>query len=87
MERAAYLSAEQPHLNDHIARAPGWSIATDVIKCRCRYLVKDRPDITGARWSLSEGQAVLLPACRDRQRQTSATAVGKPFGCRRHGSA
>jgi hypothetical protein len=26
----------------------------------CRYLVKDRLDVTGARWSLPGGEAVLL---------------------------
>jgi hypothetical protein len=27
---------------------------------RCRYLVKDRLDITGARWSLQGADAILL---------------------------
>jgi hypothetical protein len=38
----------------------GWSIATDVIEGSCRHLVKDRFAITGARWSLTGAEAVLL---------------------------
>jgi len=61
LERAtAYLHAKQPHLNYHIALALGWPIATGVIEGCCRYLVKDRLDITGARWSLTGAEAVLL---------------------------
>ncbi|WP_246002604.1 ISKra4 family transposase [Allorhizocola rhizosphaerae] len=61
LQRAiAYLHAKQPYLNYHIALALGWPIATGVIEGCCRYLVKDRLDITGARWSLTGGEAVLL---------------------------
>lgn len=61
LERAtAYLQAKQPYLNYHIALALGWPIATGVIEGCCRYLVKDRLDITGARWSLTSAEAVLL---------------------------
>lgn len=56
---AAYLHAKQPYLNYHIALALGWPIATGVIEGCCRYLVKDRLDITGARWSLTSAEAVL----------------------------
>jgi hypothetical protein len=37
----------------------GYPIATGVIEGACRYLVKDRMEITGARWSLSGAEAVL----------------------------
>ena len=40
--------------------AAGWPIATGVIEGTCRYLVKDRLAITGARWSLPGAEAVLL---------------------------
>ena len=61
LERAAaYLKANQPYLNYHIALTLGWPIASGVIEGCCRYLVKDRLDITGARWSLPGGEAVLL---------------------------
>jgi hypothetical protein len=49
--------------------AQGLPIATGVIEGACRYLVKDRMDITGARWSLRGAEAVLklraLRACGD----------------------
>jgi hypothetical protein len=57
---AAYLHAKQPYLNYHIALTLGWPIATGVIEGCCRYLVKDRLDITGARWSLTGAEAILL---------------------------
>ncbi|MEX2660052.1 MAG: ISKra4 family transposase, partial [Acidimicrobiales bacterium] len=34
-------------------------IATGVIEGACRHLVKDRMDITGARWSAQGAEAVL----------------------------
>ena len=37
----------------------GLPIATGVIEGACRYLVKDRMDITGARWGLDGAEAVL----------------------------
>jgi hypothetical protein len=57
---AAYLEAKLPYLDYHIALTLGWPIATGVIEGSCRYLVKDRLDVTGARWSLPGGEAVLL---------------------------
>jgi len=39
--------------------AVGAPIATGVIEGACRHLVKDRMDLTGARWSLSGAEAVL----------------------------
>ena len=39
----------------------GFPIATGVIEGACRYLVKDRMEVTGARWSLAGGG--LTPAC------------------------
>lgn len=37
----------------------GFPIGTGVIEGACRYLIKDRMDITGARWSLEGAEAVL----------------------------
>ena len=56
----AYLTAKAPYLIYHIALTMGWPIATGVIEGACRYLVKDRMAITGARWSLPGAEAVLL---------------------------
>lgn len=42
-----------------LALAQGLPIATGVIEGACRYIVKDRMDRTGARWSLDGADAVL----------------------------
>jgi len=39
--------------------AMGAPIATGVIEGACRHLIKDRMDLTGARWSLGGADAVL----------------------------
>jgi hypothetical protein len=56
---AGYLLTKKPHLDYPTALANGWPIATGVIEGACRHLVKDRMDITGARWSLDGAEAVL----------------------------
>lgn len=38
----------------------GLPIGTGTIEGACRYLVKDRMDITGARWGINGAEAVLL---------------------------
>lgn len=39
--------------------AAGFPIASGVIEGACRHLIKDRMDVTGARWSLAGAEAVL----------------------------
>ena len=56
---ADYLLKYRAHLDYHLALAAGLPIATGVIEGACRYLVKDRMDITGARWGLPGAEAVL----------------------------
>jgi len=56
---ASYLTAKAPYLDYPTALAQGWPIATGVIEGAVRYLVKDRLDVTGARWSLDGAEAVL----------------------------
>jgi hypothetical protein len=56
---AAYLLAKKPYLDYPTALANGWPIATGVIEGACRHLVKDRLDITGARWGLPGAEAIL----------------------------
>jgi hypothetical protein len=56
---ADYLLAKRPYLDYPTALTNGWPIATGVIEGACRHLVKDRMDITGARWSLTGAEAVL----------------------------
>ena len=47
------------HLNYDRYLAAGMPIATGVIEGACRHLVKDRMEITGARWGLTGAEAVL----------------------------
>jgi len=56
---AAYLLAKKPYLDYPTALAQGWPIATGVIEGACRHLVKDRMDVTGARWGLDGAEAIL----------------------------
>jgi len=56
---AAYLEAKAPYLDYPAALANGWPIATGVIEGACRHLVKDRMDITGARWGTDTADAIL----------------------------
>jgi hypothetical protein len=49
-ECARYLENKQDYLDYATALAKGWPIATGVIEGACRHIVKDRMDITGARW-------------------------------------
>jgi len=56
---AAYLEAKAPYLDYPAALAAGWPIATGVIEGACRHLVKDRMDITGARWGVATAEAIL----------------------------
>jgi hypothetical protein len=56
---AKYLLAKSKYLDYATALQKGWPIATGVIEGACRHLVKDRMDITGARWGLEGAEAVL----------------------------
>lgn len=65
---ARYLLTYAPYLKYHRALDQGLPIATGVIEGACRHLVKDRMDVTGARWSLAGAEAVLrLRALRSSQ--------------------
>ena len=56
---ADYLLKYRQYLHyDQYLRA-GFPIATGVIEGACRYLVKDRMEKTGARWTLEGAEAVL----------------------------
>lgn len=56
---ADYLLVKAPYLDYPTALSSGWPIATGIIEGACRHLVKDRMDITGARWGLQGAEAVL----------------------------
>jgi len=56
---AVYLTNKARYLDYPTALANGWPIATGVIEGACRHLVKDRMDLTGARWGLPGAEAIL----------------------------
>jgi len=56
---ATYLTNKRAHLDYPTALQRGWPIATGVIEGACRHLVKDRMDLTGARWGLTGAEAIL----------------------------
>jgi hypothetical protein len=56
---ATYLTNKRAYLDYPTALQRGWPIATGVIEGACRHLVKDRMDITGARWGLPGAEAIL----------------------------
>jgi hypothetical protein len=56
---ADYLTNKAAHLDYPTALAAGWPIATGIIEGACRHIVKDRMDLTGARWSLDGAEAIL----------------------------
>ncbi|MCA1700301.1 MAG: ISKra4 family transposase [Actinobacteria bacterium] len=56
---ARYLKNKRPYLDYPTALARGWPIATGVIEGAVRHIIRDRFDITGARWSLDGAEAML----------------------------
>jgi hypothetical protein len=54
-----YLEKYGPMLEYHQYLSEGLPIATGVIEGACRQLIKDRMDLTGARWRLQRAEAVL----------------------------
>jgi len=58
-EAARYLDNKKDYLGYATALAKGWPIATGIIEGAARWLVKDRMDITGARWGLEGAEAIL----------------------------
>jgi len=56
---ANYLVEHTKYLAYDEYLAKGLPIATGIIEGACRHLIKDRMDVTGARWSLKGAEAVL----------------------------
>ncbi len=56
---ARYLRNHWQYLRYNAYLHHGYPIATGVIEGACRYLVKDRMEMTGARWSLEGAEALL----------------------------
>ncbi len=68
-ECARYLENKQDYLDYPEFLAEGWPVASGLIEGAARWLIKDRMEITGARWSLGGAEAVLklraLVGCGD----------------------
>ena len=58
-EAVGYLRRKAPYLDYATALAKGWQIATGIVEGAARFMIKDRMDITGARWTTPGAQAVL----------------------------
>lgn len=56
---ANYLTSNKQHIDYRTYLLKGYPIGTGVIEGACRYLIKDRMDITGARWGLGGAEAIL----------------------------
>lgn len=56
---SGYLLKNKPYLQYHLYLKEGFPIATGIIEGACRHLIKDRMDVTGARWSLKGAEAVV----------------------------
>ena len=60
MDRCAdYLLNHRDYLHYDLYLAQGFPIATGVIEGACRHLVKDRMELTGARWGMDSAESVL----------------------------
>jgi hypothetical protein len=66
---SATSAAEPRYLNYPEFLAEGWPVASGLIEGAARWLVKDRMEVTGARWGLDGAEAVLklraLVGCGD----------------------
>lgn len=56
---ANYLTTNKQYIEYCNYLEKGYPIGTGVIEGACRYLIKDRMDITGARWGLDGAEAIL----------------------------
>ncbi|MGH3287061.1 MAG: ISKra4 family transposase, partial [Streptosporangiaceae bacterium] len=58
-ECASYLEHKQDYLDYPAFLAAGWPVASGLIEGAARWIVKDRMEVTGARWGLDSAEAVL----------------------------
>lgn len=58
-DSARYIAQNKSRMEYKKYLKNGYPIATGVIEGACRYLIKDRMDITGARWGLNGAESVL----------------------------
>ncbi len=58
-ECAAYLQNKQDYLDYPAFLTAGWPVASGLIEGAARWLIKDRMEVTGARWGLDGAEAIL----------------------------
>lgn len=58
-ECADYLENKQDYLDYPVFLAAGWPAASGLIEGAARWLIKDRMEVTGARWDLDGAEAIL----------------------------
>lgn len=58
-ECADYLEHKQDYLDYPAFLAAGWPVASGLIEGAARWIVKDRMEVTGARWGLDGAEAIL----------------------------
>ena len=58
-ECADYLEHKQDYLDYPAFLTAGWPVASGLIEGAARWIVKDRMEVTGARWGLDGAEAVL----------------------------
>jgi hypothetical protein len=56
---ASYLENKKDYLDYPAFLAAGWPVASGLIEGAARWLIKDRMQVTGARWGLDGAEAVL----------------------------
>jgi hypothetical protein len=56
---ATYLENKKDYLDYPAFLAAGWPVASGLIEGAARWLIKDRMQVTGARWNLDGAEAVL----------------------------
>ena len=56
---ADYLENKKDYLDYPAFLAAGWPVASGLIEGAARWLIKDRMEVTGARWGLDGAEAVL----------------------------
>jgi len=56
---AGYLENKKDYLDYPAFLAAGWPVASGLIEGAARWLIKDRMEVTGARWGLDGAEAVL----------------------------
>ena len=79
-ECADYLEHKQDYLDYPAFLAAGWPVASGLIEGAARWIVKDRMEVTGARWGLDGAEAVLKLRALHGTGDLGATPLPLPAG-------